>query len=148
MLLRLPCGTALTLDPDDARRTGQALIDAGRNSLPRRNPGNLPDQPARSAHAPRWIIIPIAFFVGAGLLAIPGLMLAEPAGGLLIAAVLIAALITVPIARGVLRGARPAEPPRQPKPRHRVLRLVAGRDVRPQDVRVVTQRIGKKGNER
>ncbi len=142
VLIRLPCGAALTLDPDSARRTGQALIDAGRCSLPRRNPGNIPDKRQQSGPTPRWIILPLAFLVGAGLLMIPSLMFADASNGLLLAAILLAAIITAPIARSILRQGRTARSGSPAPPQRRVLRLVAGRDVGPDKVRTVTQRIG------
>ena len=143
VLMRLPCGTAVTLDPDGARRTGQALIDAGCNVLPRRNPANLPETLRQPEPPPRWIVLPVAFFLAAGLLAMPSLMFAGTSTGLLVLAVLLAALITAPVARVMLRRRRtPQSSPAAP-PKRRVLRLVAGRDVGPGDVRTVTQRIGK-----
>lgn len=143
VLVRLPCGTALTLDPDGARRTGQALIDAGRNALPRRNPSNLPEGLRQPEPPPRWIVLPIAFLLAAGLLAMPSLMFAGTSTGLLILAVLLAALITASVARAMLRRTRAPRPSPAAPPKRRVLRLVAGRDVGPGDVRIVTQRIGK-----
>jgi hypothetical protein len=142
VLVRLPCGTALTLDPESARRTGQALIDAGRCSRPRRNPGNVEDRSGDHGTMPRWLILPIAFLLGAGLLIMPSLMFADMSLTLVAAAVLLAALITAPVARQIIRQRRAAAD-RALRPRVRALRLVAGRDVGPDSVRTVTQRIGK-----
>lgn len=143
VLVRLPCGTTLTLDPEGARRTGQALIDAGRNAAPRRNPGNLPEGRRPPEPPPRWVILPVAFFLAAGLLTMPSLMFAGTSSGLLVLAVLLAALITAPIARAMLRRGRSPRPSPASPHKRRVLRLVGGRDVGPGDVRTVTQRIGK-----
>lgn len=143
VLVRLPCGTALTLDPESARLTGQALIDAGRNAIPRRNPANQPRGKLQPGPPPRWIILPVAFFLAAGLLAMPSLMFGGASTGLLVLAILLAILITAPVARMILRQIRTPRAARPAPPKRRVLRLVGGQDVRPGDVRVVTQRIGK-----
>lgn len=142
VLIRLPCGAAVTIDPDSARRTGQALIDAGRCSLPRRNPGNIPDKRQQLGSTPRWIILPIAFLVAAGLLVIPSLMFADASNGLMVAAIVLAVIITAPIARSILRQGHTARTRSPAPPQRRVLSLVAGRDVGPDNIRTVTQLIG------
>lgn len=143
VLVRLPCGTTIALDPEGARRTGQALIDAGRNALPRRNPANLPEALRQPEPPPRWMVLPVAFFLAASLLAMPSLMFSGTSSGLLVLAVLLAALITAPITRAMLRRGRSPRPSPATPHKRRVLRLVGGRDVRPGDIRTVTQRIGK-----
>lgn len=130
VLLRLPCGTAVTLDHEAARQTGLALIEAGRCSAPRRNPQNMPDKPVRDRSAmPLWLFLPLAFLFGAGVLLIPSLMFAEPSTTLVLAAVIVVTLVVGAAARGALSRQAEPRPTPPPRPARRTLRLVGGRDL-------------------